>query len=192
MSGTHTVLVVDDEAGITDLYAEWLSDSYEVRTAYSGNEAVEQLDEAIDVALLDRRMPDMSGDDVLAEIRERGLDCRVGMVTAVDPDFDILEMGFDTYVVKPTTEEQLKATVETLIQRATYDDNIQEYYSLSARRAALEANKGRAELENNEEYAELEGRIEEMEEALEESFADLDDQGFRAAFHSFSDPESNT
>jgi len=192
MSGTHTVLVVDDEAGITDLYAEWLSDSYEVRTAYSGNEAVEQLDEATDVALLDRRMPDMSGDDVLAEIRERGLDCRVGMVTAVDPDFDILEMGFDTYVVKPTTEEQLKATVETLIQRATYDDNIQEYYSLSARRAALEANKGRAELENNEEYAELEGRIEEMEEALEESFANLDDQGFRAAFHSFSDPESNT
>ena len=192
MSGTHTVLVVDDEAGITDLYAEWLSDRYEVLTAYSGREAVEQLDEEVDVALLDRRMPDMSGDEVLDEIRERGLDCRVGMVTAVDPDFDILEMGFDTYVVKPTTEEELGETVETLVQRATYDDNVQEYYSLSARRAALEANKGRAELENNDEYAELEDRIEEMEAALEESFADLDDQGFRAAFHSFSDPESDS
>jgi DNA-binding response OmpR family regulator len=190
MSGTHTVLVVDDEAGITDLYAEWLSDSYEVRTAYNGTEALEEVDDAVDVVLLDRRMPDMSGDEVLAEIRDRDLDCRVAMVTAVDPDFDILEMGFDTYVVKPTTDEELHETVETLVERASYDDAIQEYFSLSARRAALEANKGHAELESSKEYAELSARLEELEGSLDDSFTDLGDEGFRAAFHEFSDTDA--
>ena len=190
MSGTYTVLVVDDEAGITDLYAEWLSDSYEVRTAYSGGEALDELDEAVDVVLLDRRMPDMSGDEVLTEIRERGFDCRVAMVTAVDPDFDILGMGFDTYVVKPTTDEELHETVETLIERASYDETIQEYFSLSARKAALEANKGHAELEGSEEYADLTARLDDIEVSLDDSFAELGDEGFRAAFHEFSDTDA--
>jgi DNA-binding response OmpR family regulator len=108
------------------------------------------------------------------------------MVTAVDPDFDVLEMGFDTYVVKPTTEAELLDTVSTLLQRSTYDDRAQEYFSLAARRAALEANKPRAELEASEEYAELEGRLTELRADLDEAFTDLDEEGFRAAFHSFS------
>jgi DNA-binding response OmpR family regulator len=186
MSKTPTVLVVDDEAGITDLYAEWLSEDYGVRTAYSGEEAFEELDDSVEVVLLDRRMPDMSGDEVLEELRERGIDCRVAMVTAVDPDFDVLGMGFDTYVVKPTTEEELLDTVETLLQRSSYDEQAQEYFSLAARRAALEANKPRAELEASDEYADLERRLDELRGALDDTFTELDDEGFRAAFHSFS------
>ena len=190
MSSSPTVLVVDDEAGITDLYAEWLSEDYEVRTAYNGEEALDHLDDTVEVVLLDRRMPDMSGDEVLGEIRDRGIDCRVAMVTAVDPDFDILDMGFDTYVVKPTTEDELYDTVETLLERAEYDERLQEYFSLSARRAALDANKGQAELETSEEYADLQNRLAELQASLDDSFDELDDEGFRAAFHAFSDADN--
>jgi hypothetical protein len=38
-------------------------------------------------------MPILSGNEVLAAIEERPVDCRVAMVTAVDPDFDIIEMA---------------------------------------------------------------------------------------------------
>jgi two-component system response regulator AdeR len=189
MSSRPTVLVVDDEVGITDLYAEWLSEDYEVRTAYNGQEALDQLGDGIGVVLLDRRMPDMSGDEVLAEIRDQGIDARVAMVTAVDPDFDILDMGFDTYVVKPTTEEELRETVETLLERAEYDERLQEYFSLSARRAALDANKGQAELESSEEYADLQNRLAELQASMDDTFEELDDEGFRAAFHAFSDAD---
>jgi len=102
------VLVVEDEPDLADLYAAWLGDEYRVRTAYGGQEALDELDEAddeVDAILLDRRMPGLSGDEVLAAVRERGIDCRVAMVTAVEPDFDILKMGFDDYLVKPVTSD---------------------------------------------------------------------------------------
>jgi DNA-binding response OmpR family regulator len=89
------VLVVDDEPDVADSYAAFLRDRYDVRTAYGGEPALAALDEDIDVVLLDRRMPDMFGDEVLESIRGRGFECRVAMITAVDPDVDIIDMEFD-------------------------------------------------------------------------------------------------
>ena len=96
-----TVLVVDDNRAVADTYAAFLDGEYAVRTAYGGEAALEALDASVDVMLLDRRMPDRSGDEVLAETNSRALDPRVVMLTAVDPDFDIVDMPFDAYVVKP-------------------------------------------------------------------------------------------
>jgi len=183
MSDTPTVLVVDDETEITALYGEWLSDSYDVRRAYNGEEALEKVDETVDVVLLDRRMPDLSGDEVLTEIRDRGLDCRVALVTAVDPDFDILELGFDDYLVKPVSRDDLHETVERLLRRASYDEDVQQYFSLASRKATLEAEKPASELEKSEEYAELTAELDDLNDALADTFADLDDEDFRAAFN---------
>jgi len=180
--GTPTVLVVDDETEITALYGEWLSDAYDVRQAYNGEEALDEVDETVDVVLLDRRMPDLSGDEVLTAIRERGLDCRVAMVTAVDPDFDILELGFDDYLVKPVSRDDLNEVVERLLRRSTYDDHMQEYFSLASRKATLEAEKPASELEASEEYQDLLAELDALQGTLSESFAELDDEDFRAAF----------
>ena len=100
MSDRPVVVVVDDEPDLAELYTAWLGDSYDVRTAYGGEEAVELINADADVALVDRLMPEKSGDEVLSTVREQGYDCRVAMVTAVEPDFDIIEMGFDAYLVK--------------------------------------------------------------------------------------------
>ncbi|MFB6373664.1 MAG: tetratricopeptide repeat protein, partial [Bradymonadaceae bacterium] len=63
-------------------------------------------------------------DRVLEEVRERGLDTRVAMVTAVDPDLDILKLDFDEYVTKPLSEEDLQETVEQLLTRGASADGI--------------------------------------------------------------------
>ena len=55
--GTPTVLVVDDERDLADLYAAWLEMEYEVVTAYGGEEAIDTMDRSVDVALVDRLMP---------------------------------------------------------------------------------------------------------------------------------------
>jgi CheY-like chemotaxis protein len=60
-----TVLVVDDEPQLAELYSMQLAEEYEVRTATGGPEALDLVDEEVDVALLDRRMPRMSGDELL-------------------------------------------------------------------------------------------------------------------------------
>ena len=194
MSGTEpaTVLVVDDERDVADAYAAQLDGEYVVTTAYGGQEALERLDASVDVVLLDRRMPGLSGDEVLDAIRERGLEVRVAMVTAVDPDFDIIEMPFDDYIIKPVSREDLTETIERLLTCSTYEAKLREYYSLMAKHATLEANKPQAELEGSETFETLEARIDDVKRDLDETVSEFDDDDFTALFRDLDDPAAGT
>jgi DNA-binding response OmpR family regulator len=188
-----TVLVVEDEPDVAETYRLWLADGYEVLWAEDGEEALELVGDGVDVVLLDRMMPRMSGDEVLTEIRSRGIDCRVAMVTAVDPDFDIIEMGFDEYVSKPPTRDGLLGTVEALLDRDDYADRVRRYRSLVSKRAALQAEKSITELEASEEYADLEARIAATEEALSaEQDALKDDATFVSAIRDLAGDDRDT
>lgn len=179
------ILIVEDEKEIADLYAIWLADAYEVETAYDGEEALSKLDDSVDVVLLDRRMSGIDGDEVLETIRERGLESRVVIVSAVTPDFDVIEMGFDDYLTKPVTEDDLHNAVEQMLTRANYNQLLQGFYQLTSKKTVLESEKRVAELRASEEYDDLLNRISVVRNQLEETTADFDDEDFKAAFHSF-------
>lgn len=176
MANAGTVLVVDDDPTVVDGYAANLRERYSVRTAYSGQEALDSLDEAVDVVLLDRRMPGLSGDEVLKHIRGRELNCRVAMVTAVTPNVDIIEMGFDDYLIKPVSREDLFATVERLLARATYDEQIQEYFSLVSKRTVLAQENREEVLQNQEKFTGLTEEIRRLERDLDDTLSQLDDE----------------
>jgi DNA-binding response OmpR family regulator len=179
MNDQPVVLVVEDEPDVAETYRLWLRDDHDVGVAHDGERALELVDDDVDVVLLDRMMPGLSGDEVLVEMRERELDVQVAMVTAVDPDFDIVEMGFDDYVTKPPTREGLHETVSELLAREAHADDVREYHALLSKRAALEAEKSPAELEASDDYARLESDIDEMEATLEaDSDRLLDDAAF--------------
>jgi two-component system response regulator AdeR len=163
-----SVLVVDDERRVADMYAEFLDGEYDTTVAYDGEEALEAVDPTVDVVLLDRRMPGRSGDEVLRELRRRGLDCPVAMVTAVEPDFDIIEMPFDDYLVKPASSETIHRTVGRLLLREELDEVEYELGSLRVKRNVLEAEMRDRELEDSEEFARLEERIAELRRRLTE------------------------
>lgn len=136
------VLIVEDQEGLADAYETVVGTRYETKVATSGAEALEQIDDSVDVVLLDRRMPGMSGDEVLANFVERGVTAAVAMLTAVEPDVDIVEMPFDDYVTKPIDNDELLALVETLQKRNQHDEQMQRFYRLAAKKTALEnANK---------------------------------------------------
>lgn len=173
-SGGPVVLVVEDEPAVAESYEMMLDDEYDIRIAHGGEDALVVVDDA-DIVLLDRMMPGMSGEEVLQEIRGRGVDCRVVMVTAVDPDFDILEMGFDDYITKPPKEDDLKQTIEEVLSRNEYGERVEMYHELQSKRSSLLEEKSREELESNEEFKELEERIEELESELRGEDDDLMD-----------------
>ncbi|WP_435115143.1 HalX domain-containing protein [Halolamina sp. C58] len=184
------VLVVEDESDLADLYAAWLGNDYRVRTAYGGREALENLDSEVDIVLLDRRMPGLSGDEVLDAIQERGIDCQVAMVTAVEPDFDVLGMGFDDYLVKPVAREELLETVGDLERRSTYDTGVQELFSLSSKKALLEAEKTDSELAENEEYQQLTDRLQQLRAELDTTIDEMSESGeFESLFREFEDAD---
>ncbi len=175
-----TVLVVEDEHALVELYVRWLENDYTVLTAGGGEEALEQFDERIDVVLLDRLMPGMSGDEVLEKLRKQVSNCKVAMVTAVEPDFDVISMGFDDYLTKPVEREELLETIQRLLSRTQFDDIEQELYALSSKQAALRSSKPIEELEENEEFRELQRRIEELRTRLNATLPDMDDDEFVA------------
>ncbi|QPV63039.1 response regulator [Halosimplex litoreum] len=171
----ETVLVVEDEDHLAELYTEYLQSDYEVRTAYGGLEAMEMLASDLDVVLLDRRMPIVSGNEVLAEIEERGLQCRVAMVTAVDPDFDIIDMGCDDYVVKPVTRDRLTEVVDRLLKLSAYTDRKRELTSKKLKRNVLQVEKTESELADSDTFQRLQREIDEMEDTIQGIADDLGD-----------------
>lgn len=181
-SGPVRVLIVEDDPGLANLYCIWVSEDFEVTVSYDGEQALESLDSSVDVVLLDRRMPGLSGNQVLNEIRERDYDCRVAMVSAVEPDFDVLDMGFDDYVKKPITRADLLNTVERLVALASYDRDVREYFAMLSKQANLRAEKNASELQSSEDYVSLEADIDDMRLRVDTELSTLLDQNIEQVF----------
>jgi len=182
-SESATVVVVDDEHDVAELYTAWLATAHDVQTAFDGESALDAIDESVDVVFLDRQMPDMSGDEVLAALEQREIECRVVMVTAIDPDFDIIEMPFDDYLTKPVDRSDLLEMVETMLTRDSYDEQFQQYFSMASKKATLESEKNPLELDASKEYQEVSQRVEELRTEAENTVTELDD--FESAFREF-------
>lgn len=109
-----TVLFVDDETELLNIYELKFSREYTVLTATGGEEALERFDDHIDFAFFDRRMPDLSGDEAIVTLREQGYDTPVGIVSAVDPEQE-LPVEPEVYFTKPVDTEQIRSTVDQCI-----------------------------------------------------------------------------
>jgi DNA-binding response OmpR family regulator len=174
MNATNTsILVVDDEPDLASLYEQWLAADHDVEVAVDGRTGLEKAT-AADIVFLDRNLPGLTGPELLESLREGGHDCRVVMVTAIDPDFDIVEMGFDDYLLKPVTCSELRTAVERMVRRETYQESLREFYALASKKAILETEKSPAELHDSEAYADLEARFEAVRADVDAAVGNLE------------------
>lgn len=117
------VLVVDDEAGITQLLQIALGfDGWGVETAATGAAALAAIDRfRPDVVVLDIMLPDIDGMQLLARLRSAGEFVPVLFLTALDSIADRvrgLTAGGDDYMVKPFSIEELIARLRALLRRS--------------------------------------------------------------------------
>lgn len=118
------VLVVDDEASLTDLLSMALRyEGWEIRAAGDGQSALAAAREfKPDVVVLDIMLPDIDGLTVLQRMRQNGQDVPVLFLTAkdsVDDRITGLTAGGDDYVTKPFSLEEVVARLRGLIRRST-------------------------------------------------------------------------
>ena len=118
------VLVVEDARRLADAIARGLrAEGMAVDVAYDGAEGHQKATYTrYDVVVLDRDLPEMHGDDVLAEILAAGAMTRVLMLTAsagIDDRVDGLSLGADDYLSKPFAFPELVARVRALGRRTT-------------------------------------------------------------------------
>jgi len=108
------ILIVDDEEHIRYLYSEELSDAgYEVITAENGHLLVEKIEEEKpDLVVLDIKMVDYNGLDMLQDIRNRFYDLPVILCTAYDTfKEDMKSIAADYYVIKSFDLSELKSKI---------------------------------------------------------------------------------
>src|SRR5690554_4958750 len=104
----HKILLVDDEQRMLDLLALYLTPhQYHCTKAHGASEALVQLNRnPFDLVLLDIMMPDVSGWELCAKIRDFS-DVPIIMLTAREQQEDIikgLKLGADDYITKPFNE----------------------------------------------------------------------------------------
>ena len=167
-------LVVDDEKEVADAYALRLRELCAVETVYHGEDALAVVDDQeIDIILLDRHMPGMSGDEVLTHLDERAFVGRVIMVTAIDPGFDVLDMPFDDYLCKPVERADIREAVTQQCRVLGYEI-LGEYFSVESKRSVLEAELPKDERGRHEGYQHLGERAQRLRHRVQRLLEDGD------------------
>lgn len=177
---TGTILVVDDLEDYLELYERRLSDDYDVVTASGGQAAIDRAGPDVDVVLLDRDMPEVPGREVLARIRDADYECRVAMVTAEEPDEDVVELGYDAYLQKPVSGPELTATVDRLLRLVAYDDAVVAFHEACERRQAKLSTDGDVP-------SSLENKVRARRERVDALASEFENEDYRIVFRNLGD-----
>ncbi|MDC0610068.1 response regulator [Vibrio sp.] len=151
---TH-ILIVDDDTELTGLLKEILTlEGFTVSEANDGEQALDCLDDKIDLILLDVMMPKLNGMDTLKKLREKW-QTPVLMLTAKGEEIDRvigLELGADDYLPKPFSDRELLARIKAILRR-TQNGTVVKSDHLSYQDITLYP--GKQEAYCNEEYLDL-------------------------------------
>ena len=119
------ILVVDDKQSLSELVAQFLGQSYQVKTTENGLEAMGWLQEGNipDLIITDLEMPEMDGFELIKQVKGAGLfsDIPIIVLSCRDSSADRVEclrLGADDYMVKPFNPEELLIRVDKLIIRS--------------------------------------------------------------------------
>jgi DNA-binding response OmpR family regulator len=120
MSHAGSLLLIDDEPQVVDLLRDFLEDQgYSVMSALNGRDALVLASlTRPDAVLLDIRMPDMQGPDVLRELHRLDESIRVVMVSGTDDEDlarELLQAGAFDYVRKPFSFDHLETVVRMAV-----------------------------------------------------------------------------
>ena len=121
------ILLVEDEPGLSLTISDLLRvEGYEVETAADGPRGLDMaLRGGFDLVILDVMLPGKSGFEVCRDLRQRGSDTAVLMLTAKTQVVDRvvgLKLGADDYLTKPFDPAELLARVEALLRRVTKEN----------------------------------------------------------------------
>lgn len=122
------ILLVDDEKKITEVVKAYLDkEGYNTLVAHDGNEALNLFNNnELDLIILDRMLPDISGEEICEKIRETSL-VHIIMLTAKTEDEDKIDgfnLGCDDYVCKPFNVKELVLRAKAALRKIKKEEII--------------------------------------------------------------------
>ena len=91
----NPVLIIEDESMVAELYMNYLSEDYDARYYMSAEEALSSITNEETITILDRRLPNISGDEVAAQLKTQIDTCLILAVSGVEPSESITELPID-------------------------------------------------------------------------------------------------
>lgn len=120
---TRILIVEDEPAMLAGLCDNLEFEGYQVASAERGDKALELISsESYDLILLDVMLPQLSGFDILKQMRARAIATPVILLTAKGEELDKvrgLELGADDYITKPFSLRELLARIKAILRRTT-------------------------------------------------------------------------
>lgn len=138
------LLIIEDEATLSDNIKEIISDLGQIKQVYDGEEGLFEAESGVyDLILLDLMLPGKNGYEVLAELRKKNIQTPVLILTAKDSLEDKItgfQKGADDYLTKPFYREELIMRVKALLKRSLglFDENQIVYKNISCNLATKE------------------------------------------------------
>ena len=138
------ILLLEDDLTLNETVTEYFQEQgYEVDAVDDGLEALDKIYEnSYDILLLDVKVPQMSGFDLLKEVRSRDIPTPAIFITSLNSIDDLsvgYESGCDDYIRKPFVLKELLMRVETILKRNFFHSNNEKieiskntYYDISA------------------------------------------------------------
>lgn len=124
-----TVLIADDESALTDSVALWLAGQYDVRTAYTGTEAVDIYDDSVDIVIVDRRMPGLSGDEVCTQLQDRAGNPKIILLTASSINHSHWSHTHNHMITDQSEPSAFDGRIQKPISKADLLDTISDFIS---------------------------------------------------------------
>jgi DNA-binding response OmpR family regulator len=117
VTATKTILIVDDDKSILRTFTRILQkNGYDIDAAETGKEAIEKADtQEYDLALVDIRLPDMDGTELLAKMKkplQKTIKIMITGFPSLETGIKALDEGADAYLVKPVKPEELLMLIE--------------------------------------------------------------------------------
>jgi DNA-binding NtrC family response regulator len=120
--GRHRLLLIEDSRSLARTYEQYLREEpFEIISVETGAEALDELDRPFDVVLLDLRLPDMDGMEILERLNARDTPPPVIVITAhgsINVAVEAMRLGAFDFLVKPFSAERLTFTVRNATERA--------------------------------------------------------------------------
>ncbi len=146
------ILVIEDERKISSFIKRGLIDSgYSVDVAFTGEEALEKVEDGYNLILLDLMLPDMDGFDICAKIRKLKIQTPILMLTArnsIEDKIKGLDIGADDYLTKPFAIGELLSRIKALLRRSpSIIDGIISVGELTLNTKTYEVYRGNKQIE---------------------------------------------
>ena len=132
MRDKPNVLIIEDVAPLINLYQQYLKDEMiNLTHASTGKDAKKIIAKnPPDLVLLDLKLPDMKGQDILSWIKQEGFPTYVVIITghgSVDLAVDLMRIGAEDFLEKPVTADRLKTTVRNLLEKTRLQKLVDDF-----------------------------------------------------------------